>query len=125
MLDMPGILWPKFDDRYIGENLAITGAIKDDILDVESIATALVSRLRNSYPTELCQRYKLDPIEKYEELSDYDLLLVIGRKRGCLMSGGTVDSERVSNLIIDEYRAAKIGKISLDGRLGCSEENNA
>ncbi len=125
LLDMPGILWPKFDDRYIGENLAITGAIKDDILDVESIATALVSRLRNSYPTELCQRYKLDPIEKYEDLSDYDLLLVIGRKRGCLMSGGTVDSERVSNLIIDEYRAAKIGKISLDGRLGCSEENNA
>ena len=53
------------------------------------------------------------------------MLLVIGRKRGCLMSGGTVDSERVSNLIIDEYRAAKIGKISLDGRLGCSEENNA
>ena len=114
LLDMPGILWPKFEDRFVGENLAITGAIKDDVLDIETIATALVSRLRRAYPKELAQRYKLDDISKYEELSDYDLLLLIGRKRGCLISGGEIDSERVSNLVIDEYRAAKIGRISLD-----------
>ncbi len=114
LLDMPGILWPKFEDRFVGENLAITGAIKDDVLDIETIATALVSRLRHSYPKELSLRYKLDDISKYEELSDYDLLLLIGRKRGCLISGGEVDSERVANLVIDEYRAAKIGRISLD-----------
>ena len=114
LLDMPGILWPKFEDRLVGENLAITGAIKDDVLDIETIATALVSRLRHAYPKELALRYKLDDISKYEELSDYDLLLLIGRKRGCLISGGEVDSERVANLVIDEYRAAKIGRISLD-----------
>lgn len=126
LLDMPGILWPKFEDRRVGENLAITGAIKDDILDIETIATALVSRLRTSYPALLCERYKLDSIEKYDGLSDYDLLLQIGRKRGCLMSGGHVDSERVSNMIIDEYRAAKIGRISLDGVNGCElEDRNA
>ena len=125
LLDMPGILWPKFEDRYVGENLAITGAIKDDILDVESIATALVSRLRHAYPKQLCERYKLDSIEKYDDFSDYDLLLAIGRKRGCLISGGEVDSERVANLIIDEYRAAKIGRISLDGRFDSVEGPNA
>lgn len=125
LLDMPGILWPKFEDRYIGENLAITGAIKDDILDIETIATALVSRLRKSYPALMCQRYKLESIEKYDDLSDYDLLLTIGKKRGCLMSGGTVDSERVANLIIDEYRAAKIGRISLDSASLDLEATNA
>ena len=114
LLDMPGILWPKFEDRFVGENLAITGAIKDDVLDIETIATALVSRLRSAYPKELATRYKLDDISKYDELSDYDLLLLIGRKRGCLISGGEVDSERVANLVIDEYRAAKIGRLSLD-----------
>jgi len=114
LLDMPGILWPKFEDRFVGENLAITGAIKDDVLDIETIATALVARLRRAYPELLAARYKLDDINKYEELSDYDLLLLIGKKRGCLISGGEVDSERVANLVIDEYRAAKIGRISLD-----------
>ncbi len=115
LLDMPGILWPKFEDKRVGENLAITGAIKDDILDIESIAMALVGRLRHSYPELLCSRYKLDNIKKYEDLSDYDLLLQIGKKRGCLISGGEVDSERAANLVIDDFRAAKIGRISLDG----------
>ena len=121
LLDMPGILWPKFEDRYVGENLAITGAIRDDILDIESIATALVSRLRRLYPALLCERYKLGNIEQYEDMDDYDLLLTIGRKRGCLISGGQVDSERVSNLLVDEFRASKIGRISLD-KAGSREE---
>ena len=114
LLDMPGILWPKFEDRCVGENLAITGAIRDEILDIESIATALVSRLRHLYPALLCERYKLGNIEQYKDMDDYDLLLAIGRKRGCLISGGQVDSERVSNLLVDEFRASKIGRISLD-----------
>ena len=121
LLDMPGILWPKFEDRSVGENLAITGAIRDDILDIESIATALVSRLRRFYPALLCERYKLGNIEQYENLDDYDLLLTIGRKRGCLISGGEVDSERVSNLLVDEFRAAKIGRISLDKAVSFEE----
>ena len=125
LLDMPGILWPKFEDRFVGENLAITGAIKDDILDIEAIATALVSRLRKHYPEYLCQRYKLDTIDKYDDLTDYDLLLVIGKKRGCIISGGEVDSERVSNMLIDEYRASKIGRISLDVMPHREDANNA
>ena len=121
LLDMPGILWPKFEDRCVGENLAITGAIRDDILDIESIATALVSRLRRLYPALLCERYKLGNIKQYEDLDDYALLLAIGRKRGCLISGGEVDSERVSNLVVDEFRAAKIGRISLDKAVASRE----
>ncbi len=113
LLDMPGILWPKFDDKSIGENLAITGAIKDDILDIETVACALCNRLRTQYPKLLETRYKLEP-SSYDELSDYDLLCLIGRKRGFLVSGGEINTERTANMLIDEFRAAKIGRISLD-----------
>ena len=113
LLDMPGILWPKFEDLTVGENLAITGAIKDDILDVETIACALCSRLRTLYPALLEARYKLTH-GSYEELNDYDLLSLIGRKRGFLISGGEIDTERAANMLIDEYRAAKIGRMTLD-----------
>ena len=113
LLDMPGILWPKFDDRSIGENLAITGAIKDDILDIETVACALCNRLRAHYPKLLETRYKLEA-SSYDELSDYDLLCLIGRKRGFLVSGGEINTERTANMIIDEFRAAKIGRITLD-----------
>ena len=114
LLDMPGVLWPKFDDATVGENLAITGAIKDDILDIETIATALCGRLRNGYPELLCERYKLPSIPSQDEMDDYDLLCLIGRKRGFLVSGGEVNTERTANMLIDEFRAAKIGRISLD-----------
>lgn len=113
LLDMPGVLWPKFDERSVGENLAITGAIKDDVLDIETIASALCGRLRKMYPELLCQRYKLDSLPS-EEMSDYDLLTLIGRKRGHLISGGEVNTERTANMLIDEFRGAKIGRISLD-----------
>ncbi len=113
LLDMPGILWPKFEDAIVGENLAITGAIKDDILDIETIACALCSRLRTLYPELLETRYKLTR-ESYEGLNDYELLSLIGRKRGFLVSGGEIDTERAANMLIDEYRAAKIGRITLD-----------
>ena len=113
LLDMPGILWPKFEDAIVGENLAITGAIKDDILDIETIACALCARLRNLYPEFMNTRYKLADVD-YSELNDYDLLTLIGRKRGFLISGGEIDTERAANMLIDEYRAAKIGRMTLD-----------
>ena len=114
LMDMPGVLWPKFEDPTVGENLAMTGAIKDDILDIESIATALCGRLRTMYPALLCERYKLTSLPTEDELDNYDLLQLIGRKRGFLISGGQVDTERCANMLIDEFRAAKIGRISLD-----------
>ncbi len=114
LLDMPGVLWPKFEDATVGENLAITGAIKDDVLDIEAIASSLCGRLRTMYPELLIARYKLGELPLADELGDYDLLELIGRKRGHLVSGGEVDTERTANMLIDEYRAAKIGRISLD-----------
>ena len=114
LLDMPGVLWPKFEERTVGENLAITGAIKDDILDIEEIATALCGKLRVMYPQLLMSRYKLESIPSYDEVNDYELLTLIGRKRGFLISGGEVNTERSANMLIDEFRAAKIGRISLD-----------
>ena len=114
LLDMPGILWPKFEDKVVGENLAITGAIKDDILDIEEIAMVLCGRLRAMYPSLLSERYKLGDLAQYDDLSDYDLLLTIGKKRGFLISGGEVHSERTANMLLDEYRAGKIGRITLD-----------
>ncbi len=122
LLDMPGVLWPKFDEKEVGENLAITGAIKDDVLDIETIATALCARLRVIYPQLLASRYKLDTIPLPEELNDYGLLTLIGRKRGHLISGGEVNTERTANMLIDEYRSAKIGRISLDA---CKGDVNA
>ncbi len=114
LLDMPGVLWPKFEDSYVGENLAITGAIKDDILDIESIAIALCGRLRAEYPQLLMSRYKLLSIPTPEEADNFDLLTLIGKKRGFCISGGEIDTERTANMLIDEFRAGKIGKISLD-----------
>ena len=114
LLDMPGILWPKFEDQIIGENLAITGAIKDDILDIETIACALCARLRALYPELLSTRYKLGDALDNEDLSDYALFCLIGRKRGFLVSGGEINTERTANMLLDEFRAAKIGRITLD-----------
>ena len=115
IMDMPGILWPKFDNRKVGENLAITGAIKDAVVDVEGLAITLCGRLRQLYPDLLCARYKLDPIETYTDIDDYDLFCLIGKKRGFLVSGGDINTERTANMLLDEFRAAKIGRITLDG----------
>lgn len=114
LLDMPGILWPKFEERRVGENLALTGAIRDAILDTEELATVLCKRLRLLYPSQLSARYKLGDMQAYEELSDHDLLLTIGRKRGFLVSGGEIDTERTANMLLEEFRSAKIGRITLD-----------
>ena len=114
LLDMPGVLWPKFEDQTIGENLAFTGAIRDDILDIEHLAVKLAGRLRALYPAELCARFKITDKDAWQDLTDLQLLTLIGKKRGCLIPGGIVDTERVSNLLIDEFRAAKIGRMTID-----------
>lgn len=112
LLDMPGVLWPKFDDRTVGENLALTGAIKDSILDIESLAAVLCSRLAKSYPALFCARYKLESIP--EELQPYQVVELIGKKRGFLVSGGEINTERTANMLLDEFRSGKIGRITLD-----------
>ena len=113
LLDMPGVLWPRFEDRIVGENLAMTGAIKDGILDIEEIAMILCGRLRDEYNETFCQRYKLSA-EDIQDLDTYDLLTAVGRKRGMLVSGGEVNMLRAAETLLDEFRAAKIGRITLE-----------
>ena len=113
LMDMPGVLWPRFDDRETGENLAITGAIKDDVVQIETLAIALCGKLRVRYPALLATRYKYE-IDKIADLTDAELFSFIGKKRGFLVSGGEIDDERTANMLLDEFRAAKIGRITLD-----------
>ena len=94
--------------------LVVEKAIRDDILDIEHLALKLVHRLRDMYPAELAARYKLNDADGWQALSDQDLVTLIGKKRGCLIPGGIVDNERVSNLLIDEFRAGKIGRLTID-----------
>ncbi|MDD6827778.1 MAG: ribosome biogenesis GTPase YlqF [Oscillospiraceae bacterium] len=110
MLDMPGVLWPKFDDQKAAQNLAFTGAIKDDILDIETLAMLLLELLAQNYPQCLKERYKMD----VSDLQGKDLLELLGRKRGMLISGGEVNTERAAIMLLDEFRAGKIGNITLE-----------
>lgn len=115
LMDMPGLLWPKFEDRTVGENLAMTGAIKDAVLDIEAIAMNLCGRLRSQYPALLLSRYPIaKAVEELDGMSDWDLVEAIGRRRGMLISGGEVNTERTAIMLIDEFRSAKIGRITLD-----------
>ena len=114
IMDMPGILWPKFEDRTVGENLALTGAIKDDVLQIEELAMAYCNRMKNLYPDMLATRYKLGDKESFVDMEDYDLLCYIGKKRGFLISGGEINTERTADMLLDEFRAAKLGRITLD-----------
>jgi len=114
LLDMPGVLWPKFDDKKTAENLALTGAIKDSILDTESLAVTLVKRLRVNYSSLLCARYKLDEDFITPEHTDLEIFEEIGRKRGMLIRGGEINYERTANMLLEELRSAKIGLITLD-----------
>ncbi len=113
LLDMPGVLWPKFEDERVGENLAITGAIRDAILDTEEIAMLLCSRLMEVAPEAFMARYKLSPSE-VDGLDSYDLFELVGRKRGFLISGGEVNHERTATILLDEFRGGKIGRITLE-----------
>lgn len=111
LLDTPGILWPKFEDPIVGYRLAFTGAIKDDILDLIEIASSLLDVLKLSYPNNLSERYKIE-IKKDE--SGLVMLESIGKKRGCIMSGGKVDLLRAAIILFDEFRGGKLGRISLE-----------
>ncbi len=116
LLDMPGILWPKFEEERVGQNLALTGSIRDAILDSEELAVVLCDRLRELYPDKLLERYKLKNISR-EELSDmqaYEIFEAIGRARGFLISGGEVSYERTATMLLGEFRSGTIGKITLD-----------
>lgn len=114
MLDTPGVLWPKFESEEVGLNLAYTGTIKDDILEKTEIAYNLLKFLFINYKENLIQRYKLDNIENITENDIAELMETIGQKRGALVSGGKVDLEKVSAIILDDFRTGKIGKISLE-----------
>ena len=115
LLDMPGVLWPKFESEAVGLNLAFIGSIKDDILDTAETAVKLCGVLRERYPEELAARFKLDAADvKSEEYNDYEIFAKIGRNRGFIVSGGEIDNERCAKTILTEFRAAKIGRISLE-----------
>ena len=111
LLDMPGVLWPKFEDQKVGEKLAFTGAVKDDVIDIELLAMRFLEWLSKEYPKKLIERYNLDNIEDVEP---FELLEMVGRKRGMLISGGEINTERAAITIIDEYRSGKLGHISLE-----------
>lgn len=111
LLDTPGVLWPKFDDAIVGDRLAFIGSVKDAVLDAETMAVRLIDVLREGYPDRLAERYKLDDIS---DLQSWEILEAIGRKRGMLISGGEVNTERASVMLLDEYRGGKLGRISME-----------
>lgn len=121
LLDMPGVLWPKFEDKTVGERLAFTGAVKDNILDTEYLACRLLELLCEEYPEMLVGRYNIS-LEDLPENDDmtagclkgFELLERIGRKRGFLISGGEINTERAAAAVLDEFRAGKLGRISLE-----------
>ena len=119
LLDTPGILWPKFEDQSVGLNLAFTGAVKDEILDVETLGCHLMAYLADRYPESLRAAYKLAELPaRQEEENDiaygYGLLTAAGRKRGFLVSGGEVDTERMAKILLDEFRSGKLGRFTLE-----------
>lgn len=110
LMDTPGVLWPKFEDRATGVNLALTGAIKDEIMDIEELALKLVEKLQNDYPNRLMERYKLDKLSE-DPIENMNNIAI---KRGAIISGGRIDYNRVSVIILDEFRKGKLGPISLE-----------
>lgn len=110
LLDTPGILWPNLDNQKIALNLAFCGSIKDEIMDLETLALKLVEKLSEIAPENLCERYKLDSIAE----TPLDTMDLIARKRGFVLSGGRIDYERTAKTILDEFRSGKIGRITLE-----------
>ncbi|MCQ2514491.1 MAG: ribosome biogenesis GTPase YlqF [Ruminococcus sp.] len=113
MLDTPGVLWPKFDDKIVGEHLAFTGAVKDQVIDIELLAMRLLDFLKQLKPKDFVARFKLEDTD-FENMESYELLELIGRKRGMLVSGGEVNTERAAIMLLDEFRAAKLGRITVE-----------
>ena len=111
LLDTPGILWPKFEDPEVGMMLAYTGAVKEDIMDIEELSCRLMTLLATRYPKVLTERYG---IEIPEEINGYDLLQITGKKRGFLMARGEINTERMARVLLDDYRAGKLGKLTFE-----------
>lgn len=111
LLDTPGVLWPKFEDKAVGDKLAFIGSVKDEILDSEVLAMRLINVLKNGYCDRISERFK---ITGFEDKEDYEILEMIGRKRGMLISGGEIDTERASIMLLDEYRGGKLGRLTLE-----------
>lgn len=110
LLDTPGILWPKFEDEEVGINLAFTGAIKDEILDIETLALKLIERLAIYFPNLLNNRYNIE----VEGKSYLNIMEDIGRRRGCIIRGGEIDYTKVSHIVLDEFRRGIIGNVTLE-----------
>lgn len=111
LLDMPGVLWPKFEDPLVGEKLAFTGAVKDGVVDIELLAMRLLSYLAMNYPERLAERFKMTALDG---LSGWELLELAGRKRGMLVSGGEVNTKRAAITVMDEYRGGKLGRLTFE-----------
>lgn len=111
LLDMPGVLWPKFEDKVVGERLAFTGAVKDDVVDVEALASRLLYVLNGMYKNVLESRYK---ITTEEDEDGYDILMKVGKSRGMLISGGEINTERAALTVLDEFRSGKLGRVTLE-----------
>ncbi len=111
LLDTPGVLWPKFEDPEVGRRLAFTGAVKDAVVDIETLCLDLLGFMLERYPERLCERYKLDSVEG---LSPVEAMERIAARRGMLLRGGDIDYERVSVMLMDEYRAGRLGRITLE-----------
>ncbi|KGO15432.1 ribosome biogenesis GTPase YlqF [Clostridium botulinum] len=119
LMDTPGVLWPKLDSEIVQLNLAFTGAIKDEIMDIETLALRLVERLQVKYPERLMKRYKLEALEE----NPLDNLDNIGKKRGALISKGEIDYNRISVILLDEFRGGKLGAISLEDPEDITKDN--
>ena len=111
LLDTPGVLWPKFEDKTVGDKLAFTGAVKSDVLDSETMAVRLLDFIKDHYAARICARYKLDSIEG---LQSWEILERIGRKRGMLISGGEVNTERAAVTVLDEFKKGKLGTFTFE-----------
>ena len=111
LLDTPGVLWPKFEDKAVGDRLAFIGSVKDEVLDSETLALRLINVLKNGYSERITERFK---ITDFEDKEDYEILEMIGKKRGMLISGGEIDCERASVMLLDEYRGGKLGRLTLE-----------
>lgn len=111
LLDTPGVLWPKFEDKAVGDRLAFIGSVKDEVLDSETLALRLINVLKNGYCDRITERFK---ITDFEDKEDYEILEMIGKKRGMLISGGEIDCERASVMLLDEYRGGKLGRLTLE-----------
>jgi len=112
LLDTPGVLWPKFDDPAVGEKLAFLGSVKDEVFDAETLALRLLEVLRTGYPARLAERYRLDPATP--SLPPWELLEAVARRRGMLLPGGAPDTHRAASMLLDELRAGRLGKLTLD-----------